>query len=106
MCSRTSKIIGSNKDIFREWIESFSGFLEYTEPKAGAMAFVKYNAEIPSIELAERVLKNQNVLIVPGAHLGLEGFIRLNLGPQQDKLVTALELVKTELEAVRAEMNP
>ena len=45
----------------------FGGRLTWREPQAGAIALVKYDADIPSLEIAERVRVNQSTLIVPGS---------------------------------------
>ena len=99
--SRTAEIIGSNREYFKNWVDSFDGFLEYIEPTAGAIAFVKYNSDIPSIELAEKFRLNQDVLVVPGGQMGMEGFIRLNLGPAREKFEEGLKRIKTEFESLR-----
>jgi len=99
--ARTKNIIGENGIIFREWIDRFDGFLEYTEPRAGAMAFVKYNHDIPSLELVQRIHRNQDVLIVPGSHLGMEGYLRIALGSPKEEFVAALELIKKEIDSLR-----
>lgn len=100
--ARTAQILGSNKEIFKRWVESFDDFFDYIEPKAGAMAFVKYNAGIPSIELVDRIRVKRDVLVVPGAHLGLEGFIRINIGPPREIFEKALARIKAEIDEIRA----
>jgi len=99
--ARTAQILGSNKEIFKRWVESFDGFFDYIEPKAGAMAFLKYNAGIPSIELVDRIRVKRDVLVVPGAHLGLEGFIRINIGPPREKFEKSLARIKAEIDEIR-----
>jgi len=95
--ARTRKILRNNLPIMREWTESFGGALEFRPPDAGAIALVKYRADVPSVELATRVRENQSVLIVPGAHLGLEGFLRIWLGGHGDFMKEGLRRVAAEL---------
>ena len=78
-------------------MESFDGFLTFREPRAGALCLVKYGSETPSYPLCERIRVNQSVLIVPGIHLGLEGFLRLWLGGKQEFLTEGLRRVGVEL---------
>jgi hypothetical protein len=99
--ARTKQIIGTNKELYEQWLAGLGGFLMYTPPKAGAMAFTKYLSDIPSVELAERIRVNQNVLVVPGSHLGMEGFIRINIGMQRERFEKALERVKNELNTIK-----
>jgi aspartate/methionine/tyrosine aminotransferase len=100
--ARTRQIIGENRKIFKEWINDFDDFFDYIEPEAGAIAFVKYKHEIPSLELVEKIMKNQDVLIVPGVHFGTEGFLRIALGSPAKEFNEALARIKVEIDLIRA----
>jgi aspartate/methionine/tyrosine aminotransferase len=95
--ARTRDVLTANLVIAREWVKSFNGLLEWREPEAGAIGLVKYNADIPSLELAERIRTRQNTLIVPGSHLGLEGYVRIWLGAREEYLCEGLRRVGIEL---------
>jgi aspartate/methionine/tyrosine aminotransferase len=99
--ARTADLLGRNRAIIQKWIDSFDGFFEYVEPQAGAFAFVKYRHDMPSAELATRIRENQDVLVVPGAHLGMEGYLRISIGVPRDKLEAGLARLKTELDSIR-----
>ena len=60
------------------------------DPAAAAIAFVRYNAEIPSLELVERLIHEQSVLVVPGTHFGVERHLRISFGPPSDYLAGGL----------------
>lgn len=100
--SRTRAILQHNLPIMREWVDSFHGFLSFREPQAGALCLVRYGSRTPSLEIAERVRVNQSVLIVPGVHLGLEGYLRIWLGGKPEFLREGLRRVGEEL---KREMN-
>jgi aspartate/methionine/tyrosine aminotransferase len=95
--SRTRTILQHNLPIMREWIAGFNGFLQFREPVAGALCLVRYGSQTPSYPLCERVRVNQSVLIVPGVHLGLEGYLRLWLGGKPEFLTEGLRRVGLEL---------
>ncbi len=95
--ARTREILRQNLPIAREWIGQFGGRLTWREPQAGAIGLVKYDADVPSVTLAERVRVNQSTLIVPGLHVGLEGYLRLWLGGREDVLREGLRRVAAEL---------
>ena len=95
--ARTRAILKQNLPTMREWAASFDGFLQLNEPKAGALCLVKYGCATPSLEIADRVRVNQSVLIVPGLHLGLEGYLRLWLGGKPDFLREGLRRIGVEL---------
>jgi hypothetical protein len=96
--ARTREILSRNLPIARAWIESFGGRLTWREPEAGAMALVKYDSPLSSIDLAERIRTRQNTLVVPGSHVGLEGYLRVWLGGRQDFLAEGLRRIGTEIQ--------
>ena len=95
--ARTRAILQHNLPIVREWVASFGGFLTFREPRAGALCLVRYGSGTPSYPLCERIRVNRSVLIVPGAHLGLEGFVRLWLGGKPEFLTEGLRRIGVEL---------
>jgi aspartate/methionine/tyrosine aminotransferase len=95
--ARTRSILQQNLPKMREFAASFAGFLTFREPKAGALCLMRYDSPTPSYELCERIRVNQSVLIVPGAHLGLEGFIRVWLGGRPEFLDEGLRRIAIEL---------
>jgi hypothetical protein len=95
--ARTHNILSENIPIVREWVESFGGFLTFREPRAGALCLVRYDSATPSVELCERIRVKHSVLIVPGAQLGAEGFIRIWIGGKVDFLREGLRRIGEEL---------
>jgi aspartate/methionine/tyrosine aminotransferase len=95
--ARTREILRHNLPIAREWIASFDDALSWREPQAGAIALLKYAGDVPSLELAERVRRNQSTLIVPGSHVGLEGYLRIWLGGREEFLREGLRRIGLEL---------
>ncbi|MGA2269105.1 MAG: aminotransferase class I/II-fold pyridoxal phosphate-dependent enzyme [Bryobacteraceae bacterium] len=95
--ARTRAILQHNLPIVRQWASGFGGFLTFREPRAGALCLMRYHSATPSCQLCERIRVNQSVLIVPGAHLGLEGFIRLWLGGKPEFLTEGLRRIGEEL---------
>ena len=89
----------------REWACSFGGFLTFREPQAGALCLMRYQSPTPSFDLCERIRVNQSVLIVPGAHLGLEGYIRVWLGGRPEFLREGLRRIGIELQAEIERLN-
>ena len=66
------------------------GVLSAVPPQAAAIAFVKYRLDISSIRFVERLREEKKVLIVPGEHFGLEGFVRISYGLPHEYLKPAL----------------
>jgi aspartate/methionine/tyrosine aminotransferase len=95
--ARTRAILQHNLPIVREWIAQFGGHVTWREPQAGAIALVRYDADVPSLDIAERVRINQSTLIVPGGHVGLEGYLRIWLGGREEFLREGLKRVAREI---------
>jgi aspartate/methionine/tyrosine aminotransferase len=91
--ARTREILRHNLPIAREWIDGFGGRVTWQEPQAGAIALLKYTGDEPSLAVAERVRTEQNTLIVPGSHVGLEGYVRIWLGGREDFLREGLRRI-------------
>lgn len=100
--ARTREILGHNLPVMRAWVKSFGSFLTFREPEAGAIAFVKYASGVPSVDLAERIRTKQSVLVTPGRHFGLEGYLRLWIGGKPEFLAEGLRRVELELRALSA----
>lgn len=97
---RTQGILRHNLGILADWVASYNGLFNYTPPDAGAIAMVRYRADIGSAELAERLRVEQSVLIVPGTHFGIDSTMRLGFGPPEEELVAALDRLGTAFESL------
>lgn len=101
--ARTGDILRHNLPVARDWVAGFGGLLSWREPQAGAIALLAYAGDLPSVELAERVRCHRSTLIVPGAHVGLEGYLRIWIGGREDFLREGLRRIGEELvSALRA----
>lgn len=95
--SRGRGLLQRNLEIMQGWVEGLGEGFEFSPPDAGAMCFIKYPGEVPSVELCEQIRDRQSVLIVPGTHLGMEGYIRVWMGAQPDYLRAGLQRLEREL---------
>ena len=60
---------------------------------SGAIAFLRYDLPLGSIDLAERLRTGTDLLVVPGAHFGMDSFLRIGFGPPRDVLQEALDRI-------------
>jgi hypothetical protein len=95
--ARTRTILRHNLPIVREWVAGFGGRLTWREPQAGAIGLMKYDADAPSLDVAERIRVKQSTLVVPGVHVGLEGCLRIWLGGAEPFLREGLRRIGLEL---------
>jgi len=98
--ARTRQVLRGNLPILAEWVAGFGGKLAFRPPDAGAIALIKYQADIPSVELVERIRTKQSTLIVPGAHFGLEGCVRVWMGGKPEFITEGYRRVGEELRRV------
>ena len=86
--------------MLRRWLDRRAPFLDHVPPEAGAIAFVRYDHPVPSSALVERIRTEQSVLLVPGEHFGMDGFIRIGFGIDPELLIPALDRLGETLDAV------
>ena len=51
-------------------------------PDAGAIVYVRYAHAINSTDLVNRLRQEKSVLIVPGDHFGMDGYLRIGFGEE------------------------
>jgi aspartate/methionine/tyrosine aminotransferase len=93
LIERTREYVRAGYSILGQWLNNHKDAFSLTPPQAGAIAFPRYRLEINSSALAERLRKEKSVLIVPGDHFGMDGFVRVNFGLPRDYLIEALDRV-------------
>ena len=83
--ARTREILrAQSADRARVGVASFGGRLTWREPQAGRIGLVKYDATCPASSSPSGCGTSQSTLIVPGSHVGLEGYLRIWLGGRED----------------------
>lgn len=95
---RTRQVVRENWAILEAWIDSHSDLLECTPPEAAAICFIRLKKNIDSLEFVMRLLKEKSVLISPGEHFDMPGFIRIGFGSEKEYLRPALERISELLE--------
>lgn len=83
LLERTRGILRTNLPLVEAWLREAGGF-SWIRPEAGAILYVRYAHPINSTVLATRLREEQSVLIVPGDHFGMDGFLRLGFGEPPD----------------------
>ncbi|MDQ7842531.1 MAG: aminotransferase class I/II-fold pyridoxal phosphate-dependent enzyme [Armatimonadota bacterium] len=88
--ARTRRILTENFGVLSSWMEGLAEELSWHPPQAGAIAFVQYRAAINSTVLAERLRREQDVLVVPGDHFQMDGYLRIGFGMERRTLEEGL----------------
>ena len=90
LLGRARRIVNTNYAVVRDWIAAHDGTLMHIPPKAGAIAFVRYDHAGNSTALATRLRETQSVLVAPGDHFGMDGYFRIGFGGPANALRTGL----------------
>jgi hypothetical protein len=93
LLDRTRKILNTNYAILREWVNQHGQLFSLADPRAGAIAYLRYNLDVESIELVEKLRQQKSVLLVPGDHFLMPRYLRIGYGSHAGYLRKALDLV-------------
>ena len=80
--ARTRRILNENFPMIARWLASHGSLFTYAPPDAGAIVYVQYHHPINSTTLVQRLRQEKSVLIVPGDHFGMDGFLRIGYGDE------------------------
>jgi aspartate/methionine/tyrosine aminotransferase len=91
LLARQKRISGEGWAVLEEWIAEQRGLFEVQPSPATSIAFVRYHLPLGSFELAERIRREESVLVAPGAFLGAEQHLRITIGYEPEKIRAALD---------------
>jgi len=97
LLARTRGILRQNYPVLEQWLKGFGASFTWVPPQAGAICFARYRPAIDGEALVERVRAGQNVLLVPGEHFGMPGYLRFGFGNELSELREALAATATGL---------
>ncbi len=87
---RTRGILTQNMAVLADWMNSQEGRFTYRPPDGGAICYARYHTDVNSSEFAEKLRTEMDLLVVPGDHFGMDGYLRLGFGPPVGELEEAL----------------
>jgi len=100
--ARTRRILDENFAVIAEWLDAHGGSFSYAPPDAGAIVYVQYRHAINSTELVTRLRQEKSVLIVPGDHFGMDGYLRIGFGEETGYIREGLARLHALLEEIQA----
>jgi aspartate/methionine/tyrosine aminotransferase len=89
--ARTRRILNENFPVIAQWLDSHGGLFSYAPPDAGAIVYVRYHHDMNSTELVTKLRLEKSVLIVPGDHFGMDGYLRIGFGDETNYLRSGLD---------------
>ena len=79
------------------WLATYGDLFHFVPPKAGGMAFMRYDLEINSAELADRLRTTKSVFILAGDCYGMDHYFRVGIGAEEKMLVAGLSRIRAAL---------
>lgn len=102
---RTRTILRSQLPLVEQWVAEQGGQFSMVRPQAGAIAYLRYDIDVSSIDLITRLRDEKSVLVVPGDHFGMQHYVRIGFGYDPEDLKTGLGLFSELLETIRSEVT-
>ncbi len=87
---RTRRIVEENLPIATRWFAENADLASWTAPGGGILALMKYQLDLPSLELANRLAEDYSVMLAPGSAFGYEGYLRIGVGNNPDVFAEGL----------------
>ena len=100
---RNRDIVRTNLAILDRWIAQEPS-ISYVKPKAGTVALLKYDFDMPSRDFCIRLLESEGVMFTPGSALDMEGYVRIGYANNQGVLEQGLERVSRFLRTLNTRL--
>jgi len=96
--SRGRQMLKNNLRAFQQWVDSHAGLFKLIPPRAGGMAFFRYNLDINSTVLSDKLRMDKSVFIIPGDCFGMDHYLRIGIGGEKEHLMAGLKLIDEMLD--------
>jgi aspartate/methionine/tyrosine aminotransferase len=98
--NRSREMLKENLQVLREWVDEHNGLFRFIPPRAGAMAFIKYNMDVNSREFATRLREEMSVFVIDGDCFGMDGYLRIGFGSEKEYLTAGLARIDEFLKLI------
>jgi aspartate/methionine/tyrosine aminotransferase len=90
LIERTRRILTANYPVMEAWLKSFGETFSWIPPRAGAICWAHYRQGPPAAEVVEKLRAQHSVLLCPGDHFGMPGYLRFGFGGELQHFQEAL----------------
>lgn len=80
---RNLQIVQNNLSLYEAFFNKYDQLFSWCKPNAGPVTLVKMHFDTDDMAFAEKVLKEQSVLLLPGGIYDYPGFFRIGLGTKK-----------------------
>lgn len=99
--ARNHRIVEANMKVATGWFAEHADLVSWTPPRGGLLALLKYNVEIPSRDVSDRLAGEYSVMLAPGSAFGFEGHLRIGVGQTPEIFAEGLARAELCLEELR-----
>jgi len=82
--ARNHEIVSANLETADRWFAEHADLVSWSRPRGGLLALLRYDLDVPSNDLADRLAAEWSVMLAPGAAFGYEGYLRIGVGQRPD----------------------
>jgi hypothetical protein len=92
LIERTRKILNANYPVMEAWLKTFGDTFSWVPPQAGAICWARLKQGPPPTagDIVEKLRAQHSVLLCPGDHFGMPGFLRFGYGGELSHFQEAL----------------
>lgn len=80
--ARNRGIISQNLEATERFVEERSDFLSWTTPRGGLLALLRYESDVPSLDVSNELSRDYGVMLAPGSVFGFEHHLRIGIGQE------------------------
>ena len=99
--SRGRNMLRDNLAAFRKWVNTHADLFHFIPPRAGGMALLRYNMDINSTQLSDKLRLEKSVFVIPGDCFGMDHYLRIGIGGEKDHLLAGLDLIDEVLKKLK-----
>jgi aspartate/methionine/tyrosine aminotransferase len=88
---RNTAIITANLSRAEAWVAQHGDLISWNPPRAGLLALLHYDLNIPSLELSNKLAEEYSVMLAPGSAFGFEYHLRIGIGQEPGVFAAALD---------------
>jgi len=94
---RNRSMLRHNLQIMVDWLADYGDLFYFVPPKAGGMAFMRYDLDINSTELSDWLRTTKSVFVLAGDCYGMDHYFRVGIGAEEKTLVAGLSRIHDAL---------
>ncbi len=99
---RTQAIVRRNLETARAWFAEHADVVSWTPPRGGLLALLRYELDMPSLDLANHLAEKYGVMLAPGSAFGVEHHLRIGIGQDPETFAEGLRRTSACLADLRA----